>query len=278
MAKLSLNIEAVMKLESHVSSSYAALSCLQTDFNTVLEKCSKIDMLVDEIAALKISLAPKDGGLPLPKIDTAVPEDNPQDDTNNSSLPESSDDSTSCDGDVESAAEEIAAYREAPRPAPRHKVNDRKIVPAAVPAKEERRKMTDGGFTYVEIARKNVERKNTARVYTNSALKSKQKKQDFVLKTVHRKSSESSSYSAVFVSNFTPDTKPAEISAYLLSKYERQFKVVQIPGKFKDCVSFKIVTHDTLKGALLNRNNWAPGVYVREFYENAGGVVRLPNH
>lgn len=270
LAKLSLDIEAVMKLESHVSSSYAALSCLQTDFNTVLEKCSKIDMLIDEIAALKMSMSAKDSCLTLTEV-TAVPADA------SSVIPsESSDDSSSCDGDVESAADDAAPPRVAPRPAPRHNVKGRKVVPAG---DDERRTMSEGGFTYVEMARKNIAKSNSTRIFTNSSLKPSQKnKTNNSLKTVSRKRPDSSNYSAVFISNLTPDTKPADITKYLHSKFERHFKVFQIPGKFKDCSSFKVVTQDALKGALLNKENWAPGVYVREFYDKAGGAARLPTH
>ena len=67
LAKLSKSIELVLQLESQVSDSFAALSCLQVDFKTILQRCNKIDVLTDEIMALKLSIAAKDGGLPLPQ-------------------------------------------------------------------------------------------------------------------------------------------------------------------------------------------------------------------
>ena len=67
LAKLSKSIEHVLQLESQVSDSFAALSCLQVDFKSVLQRCNKIDVLTDEIMALKLSIAAKDGGLPLPQ-------------------------------------------------------------------------------------------------------------------------------------------------------------------------------------------------------------------
>ena len=65
LSKLCRNIEMVRELENSVTNSFATLSCLQSDFSVVLKKCSKIDLLIDEMAALKLSIAAKDGGLPL---------------------------------------------------------------------------------------------------------------------------------------------------------------------------------------------------------------------
>ena len=52
LAKLSMNIEHVLRLESHVSDSFATLKCLQSDFSSILKRCSTIDMLADEVMAL----------------------------------------------------------------------------------------------------------------------------------------------------------------------------------------------------------------------------------
>ena len=72
LAKLSKNIEYVLNLKSRVSESFATLSCLQIDFKSILHKCNKIDMLTDEIMALKLSIAAKDGGLPLTQSSSSV--------------------------------------------------------------------------------------------------------------------------------------------------------------------------------------------------------------
>ena len=72
LAKLSMNIEHVLRLESHVSDSFATLKCLQVDFNSILKRCSTIDILADEVMALKLLIAAKDGGLPLPQPDTST--------------------------------------------------------------------------------------------------------------------------------------------------------------------------------------------------------------
>ena len=65
LAKLSKNIDYALNLESRVSESFATLSCLQIDCQSILHKCNKIAMLTDEIIALKLPTASKDGGLPL---------------------------------------------------------------------------------------------------------------------------------------------------------------------------------------------------------------------
>ena len=253
MAKLSNNIDAFLKLENHVSNSFEALSIMQSDFSIVLQKCSKIDVLVDEIAALKLALATKvTADSPvitptspiLPTSPTTTIHDD--DDTGRS------EDSSSCDGDVESGAEERAnTYASKANQGKSHSQQDTT------------RKITDGGFTLVDRSRK----PNATRVYTNSALKTVK------LRDPNKKID--GSLSSVFVSNFTPSTKPDDVSSFLHKKYSQRFKVVQIPSKFTDCTSFKVVVPQNLKVLLLKKESWAPGVYVREFYERSRGLVNL---
>ena len=50
-----------------------------------------------------------------------------------------------------------------------------------------------------------------------------------------------------FVSNLTTDTKSADVVSFLHKKHNRCFKVVQIPSKFNDSVSFKVVVPVELK-------------------------------
>ncbi len=196
------------------------------------------------------------------------PRDDSEDNLHNDSGDEPIDsipDTASCDGDVESEAEVNTAITT------RHK------PPGAPPATErERSRMTQGGFTYVEAARKPTTRSTSAKIFTNSALK--QKNSNPQLQTVSRHGSNERTNSAVFVSNFTPTTKPDDVAVFLRDKYQRRFKVVQIPSKYKDCSSFKIEVHPSMKNTLLNRDNWAPNVYVREFYQNARGLVSLAHH
>ena len=267
LAKLSMHIESVLKLENQVASSFEALACLQVDFKTVLQKCSKIDMLSQDIAALKTLVAATNGGQPDPPPqtdNTQSPEsDNQSDDKSDAEI--SNVGSSSCEADVESEAEDR------PTTATRKLIHGR-------PAVEDRSKMTEGGFTYVEKARKHV----SNRVFTNSAIKlSQSKKCMFPLQTVSRQRASgqnSGSYISVFVSNFTPNTKAEDVSKFLQEKHQRRLKVYQIPSKFKDCASFKVIVPDSLKSALLDKSNWSRNVYVREFFENSRGSVNLAHN
>ena len=82
-------------------------------------------------------------------------------------------------------------------------------------------------------------------------------------------------YCSVFVSNLTTNTKSADVVSFLHRKHGRRFKVVQIPSKFNDCVSFKVVVPVELKDIMLDKRNWTKNVYVREFFENSRGLANL---
>ena len=52
-------INDVMKIEENVMSSFIALSCLQNDFQTVAERCAKIDGIARDLADVKVAIAKK---------------------------------------------------------------------------------------------------------------------------------------------------------------------------------------------------------------------------
>ena len=79
----------------------------------------------------------------------------------------------------------------------------------------------------------------------------------------------------MFVSNLTTDTKSADVVSFLHKKHNRRFKVVQIPSKPIDCVSFKVVVPVKLKNSMLDKRNWTKNVYAREFFENSRGFANL---
>ena len=53
LAKLSKDISDVLRIEESVMSSYATMTCQQTDFQSVLNQCKKIDVLAVQIACVK---------------------------------------------------------------------------------------------------------------------------------------------------------------------------------------------------------------------------------
>ena len=57
LAKISKDINDVMKIEENVMSSFTALSCLQNDFQAVTECCAKIDGIARDLADVKTAIA-----------------------------------------------------------------------------------------------------------------------------------------------------------------------------------------------------------------------------
>ena len=154
LAKLSMNIEHVLRLESHVSDSFATLKCLQGDFNSILKRCSTIDMLADEVMALKLLIAAKGGGLPLPQPDTST--------NKKSDIEIESDDSSvfSETSDDELLVLDADDKQEEPAPV----LTKQKVVKQRT-VRDHESKMTEDGFKLVENSGK------LSRTFTNSSLK-----------------------------------------------------------------------------------------------------------
>ena len=53
LVKMSKDISSVLNIEQNVDNSLATLACLQNDFKAVLEKCSKIDNIAEDLNNLK---------------------------------------------------------------------------------------------------------------------------------------------------------------------------------------------------------------------------------
>ena len=249
LAKLSKNIEYVLNLESRVSESFATLSCLQIDFKSILHKCNKIDMLTDEIMALKLSIAAKDGGLPLTQSSNSV--------VNYGDLDSQSDVSSVKSESSDDELQVLDADDE--REEPSQETVKPKVVKHTT-SREHYSKMTEGGFKLVTNSGKQ------SRTFTNSSLKHKHHVSQ------HGKNNK---FCSVFVSNLTTNTKPADVVSFLHKKHNRNFKVVPIPSKFNDCVSFKVVVPVEMKEAMLDKGNWTKNVYLREFFENSRGLASL---
>ena len=249
----------VRKLENSVTNSFATLSCLQSDFSIVLKKCSKIDLLIDEMAALKLSIAAKDGGLPLESSGSSA--EGFQTNDNSSSGTEVSDTEPESESDDELTSLNNDSnnddYTHVDHPPV---TNNHPPIPDA--------SMTDDGYQLVGKGGKPY-----TRVFTNSAIRSKQSKQAGGLQAVPR--GHNNKYCSNFVSNLTTDTKSCDVNDFLFKKYQLRFKVISIPSKYKDCVSFKVVVPCNMKDSMLDKKNWTRNVYLREFYENSRSLATL---
>ena len=65
------------------------------------------------------------------------------------------------------------------------------------------------------------------------------------------------------------------VTDFLFKKYQLRFKVIPIPSKYKDCVSFKVVIPCNMKDSMLDKKNWTRNVYLCEFYENSRSLATL---
>ena len=147
----------MLQLESQVSDLFAALSCLQVDFKSILKRCNKIDVLTDEIMALKLSIAVTDGGLPLPQPASIV-EKNLVDTASQSDI--SSVKSESSDNEL------LVLDADDEQEEPEQEPKQPKIKWTAA-SRDYHSNMTDGGFKLVGKTGK------PSRTFTNSSLKSK---------------------------------------------------------------------------------------------------------
>ena len=229
LVKLSKNIECVLNLESRVSESFATLSCLQIDFKSILHKGNKIDMLTDELMALKLSIAAKDGGLPLTQSSSSV--------VNYSDLDSESDVSSVKSESSDNDLQVLDADDE--REEPSQETVNPKVVKHTT-SREHYSKMTEGGFKLV------VNSGEQSRIFTNSSLKPRHHTSQ------HDKNNK---FCSVFVSNLTTNTKSADVVSFLHKKHNRNFKVVSKPSKFNDCVSFKVVVPVEMKETMLDKGN-----------------------
>ena len=59
LAKISKDISDVLSIEESVTSSFATLTCLQADFQYVLDKCKMIDALTEQITCIKAMMERK---------------------------------------------------------------------------------------------------------------------------------------------------------------------------------------------------------------------------
>ena len=205
-------------------------------------------MLTDEIMALKLSIAAKDGGLPLTQSSSSVVNYSDLDSESDVSSvkSESSDNDQVLDADDE-------------REEPSQETVNPKVVKHTT-SRKHYSKMTEGGFKLV------VNSGEQSRIFTNSSLKPKHHVSQ------HGKNN---TFCSVFVSNLTTNTKSADVVSFLHKKHNRNFKVVPIPSKFNDCVSFKVVVPVEMKETMLDKGNWTKNVYLCEFLENSRGLASL---
>ena len=70
----------------------------------------------------------------------------------------------------------------------------------------------------------------------------------------------------VFVTRLHEKTKPRDVARYLKSVFGKYLKVEQLKNTYPGYVSFKVKAETShMMTALLNKNNWTDGEFVKEF-------------
>ena len=214
LAKMSKGISSVLNIEQNVHNTLASLACFQNDFQTVLEKCSKIDNIAENLNNLKSAVEKRNARRVIVSDSSASKSDTPtprqqlttDDDTDhNDDSDDSNDNDDSSNNDDRSSDTDhnddnddgknddsvfehdvIEHYIEAlsPHKAEAVQVNPNPVVP--VLRLNDRPPhlnawMTDGGFTLVDTTtqKKTIQ----SRMFTNSSRKKIDRKTD-ALKTV----------------------------------------------------------------------------------------------
>ena len=164
------------------------------------------------MAALKLSIAAKDGSLPLESSGSST--EGFQTDDNSSSGTEVSDTEPESESDDELPSLNNDSNNDDLQPThvdhPSVTYNHPPIPDAS---------MTDGGYQLVGKGGKPYNR-----VFTNSAIRSKQHKQAGGLQAVPR--GRNNHYRSIFVSNLTTNTKSCDVNDFLFKKYQVRFKVI----------------------------------------------------
>ena len=296
LAKLSKDMSDVLRIEESVVTSFAALSCLQNEFKSVLNKCEQIDSIAEQITDIKAAVTRKNNRR---IIESDISESDTQ--------PPAHTDVSVVDYETDDEDGAVSIERERDVTVPTHVVGPRVTTGLTVPnstnnvdvhvADEEPAVlrlrdgpqktswMTDGGFNVVNRNNQRAERdaSYSDRVKSHKSLfinSSRQRSNNVTLKAVRFKPyashNKNDGYNRrnnkdcmVFISRLDPDTTVQHVTKYLKSKYNKHFRVEQIKAKYDTYASFKVCVPQSMKTDLLNKYNWdkAGDVYVREFIE-----------
>ena len=263
---MSKKLSSLLNLETDVKAAFASLSCLQNDFLEMFNKCSGIGSMKTDIAAIQLKLSeqskadvPEAGA---PEVDTPEVASSEADITQAQiNFDKDSDTNSSTDAGNSSYDGDDEYYTEFPKMLSNQ-------MDARIPPKKW---LTDGGFQFVKdksAHKPALAVKSTSRVFVNSGRRTLDTRR-YSLKSVKLMSHDSigdSSKFDVFVSRLDPATKPRDVAQYLKHVHGKQFKVTQVRNKYPGYVSFKVNAQSRkLMSALLNKDNWDAGVFVKEF-------------
>ena len=259
-----------MKIEENVVSSFTALSCLQNDFQAVIQNCAKIDGLVRDISDVKLAVSKR--------VRNVISDTSTSDDDDVFSKTDTDDDTTTIsviqtteNVATTTGAEEVATTTVAEEVGMSNGTEDPTTHNADGPGNRKQQKvqhpvlrltgrpvsmaswLKEDGYTMV-VGNKSENKHKS--VYVNS---SRQKfSEDIKLKAVkfqrYANYNRNNGYSRgdygqceVFVSRLEPQTTPRNVCQFLRSRFNKSLKVEQIKARFDTYASFKIFTPKYMK-------------------------------
>ena len=292
IAKLSKDVVSVLNIEQNVATSSATLDSLQNNLASVLEKCSKIDAIADELEKLKSAVERRNGRRVI-ESDSSASESNPPNSTTEDATDEDIDNDTDENTDVDTdddtddntddntdndvfsvEASHVnhcqgeARISVVPDP-PVLRLNDR---PPHLKAW-----MTEGGFQMV-VTSADKKKRIESRTFVNTSRKNIGTSRD-ALKTIipqhHGNDRRHGEYSRrnnkmceVFISRLVPETTVRDVNNFLMPRLNRTVKIEQMRTKYDEYSSFKLCVPTYLKNKVLDKNFWGNNdIYVRNFVQ-----------
>ena len=299
LARISKDIMSILSIEKNEANSLATLDCLQSDVTSVLDKCSKIDVIANELERLKFAIDRRNGRRVI-ESDSSTPESNSlhstiDDSTNDDTDDDDDDAAAAADDDDDDAAavddddvfsdasisgnaiidehtdldvQETAHSTNASRAPPILRLRDGPCADAW---------MTEGGFSLVGSSTQRKKIQVSSQTFVNTSRKNTDMLRG-ALKTIvphyHGNDRRHGGYSRenkmcdIFISRLVPETTARDVNNFLMPRLNRNVKIEQMRTKYDNYSSFKLCVPMYLKNKVLDKNFWENNnIYVRNFVQ-----------
>ena len=271
-----------VSLSTSMHNSLATLDCLQSDVTSVLDKCSKIDVIANELERLKFAIDRRNGRRVI-ESDSSTPESNSLhstiDDSTNDGT-DDDDDAAAADDDDDAAAvddddvfsdasisgnaiidehtdldvQETTHNTNASRAPPILRLRDGPCADAW---------MTEGGFSLVGSSTQRKKIQVSSQTFVNTSRKNTDMLRG-ALKTIvphyHGNDRRHGGYSRenkmcdIFISRLVPETTARDVNNFLMPRLNRNVKIEQMKTKYDNYSSFKLCVPMYLKNKVLDKN------------------------
>ena len=240
LARMSKDIMSILSIEKNEANSLATLDCLQSDVTSVLDKCSKMDVIANELERLKFAIHRRNGRRVI-ESDSSTPESNSTIDDSTNDDTDDDDDDAADDDDVFSNAsisgnaiidehtdldvQETTQNTNASRALPILRLRDGPCADAW---------MTEGGFSLVGSSTQRKKIQVSSRTFVNTSRKNTDMSCG-ALKTIvphyHGNDRRHGGYSRknkmcdIFISRLVPETTARDVNNFLMPRLNRNVKI-----------------------------------------------------